>query len=335
MGLDNSCIDLKRVDLPLITFALFAYNQENYVGEAIAAALSQTYEPLEIILSDDCSSDRTFEIMQRAAAEYKGLHRIVLNCNSQNLNIGEHVNAVAKLASGDLIVLAAGDDISLPTRTEKLLNRWLEIGSPPAVLCSDFEAMDAVSKLVELPREAIYRGIYSKQAMAAGDIRVLGATTAVSRQIFSDLPSIDSSVRHEDRVLPFRAMLLGGTVSLVDEKLVRYRVEGGISRDKVISAHDYLFKHLPTLLSRMLPDAKQRLADLEFAAPNDLVLRQACLRTIADHEAGLGITQRRGVRIERALFLGLRNGARPAWLFQLYLKRRLYPLFDLYFSYRY
>ena len=319
---------------PLVTFALFAFNQEQYVGDAIAAAFAQSYSPLEIILSDDFSSDKTFEIMQRAAAEYKGPHRIVLNRNLQNLNIGGHVNAVAKLASGDLIVLAAGDDISMPLRAEKLLNRWLEIGSPPAVLCSDFEPMDAASRLVELLRESTYRGAYCKHAMAAGDIRVLGATTAVSRQVFSALPPLDSSVRHEDRVLPFRAMLLGGTVSLVDEKLVRYRVDGGISRGKVTSAHDYLFKQLPAQLTRTLPDARQRLVDLEVVGPNDLALRQVLLRTIANHEAGLGVIQRRGVGIEWALLSGLRNSARPVWLLKLYLKRRLYPLFDLYFHYK-
>lgn len=52
-------------DQPLVTFALFAYNQEQYIREAVEGAFSQTYKPLEIILSDDCSRDRTFEIPLR------------------------------------------------------------------------------------------------------------------------------------------------------------------------------------------------------------------------------------------------------------------------------
>ena len=43
---------------PLVTFALFAYNQEKYIREAVEGAFSQTYEPLEIILSDDYSPVR-------------------------------------------------------------------------------------------------------------------------------------------------------------------------------------------------------------------------------------------------------------------------------------
>lgn len=48
-------------ECPLVTFALFTFNQQEYVRDAIEGAFSQTYEPLEIILSDNCSSDRTFE----------------------------------------------------------------------------------------------------------------------------------------------------------------------------------------------------------------------------------------------------------------------------------
>ena len=62
----------------LVTFALFAYNQEKFIREAVEGAFSQTYEPLEIILSDDYSSDRTFEIIERMAAEYTGPHRVIV-----------------------------------------------------------------------------------------------------------------------------------------------------------------------------------------------------------------------------------------------------------------
>lgn len=59
----------KDQDRPLVTFALIAYDQERFIREAVEGAFSQTYSPLEIILSDDCSSDRTFEIIKDVAAE--------------------------------------------------------------------------------------------------------------------------------------------------------------------------------------------------------------------------------------------------------------------------
>ena len=60
---------------PLVTFALLAYNQERFVREAVRAAFEQTYRPLEIILSDDCSQDGTFEVLMNMAQSYTGPHK--------------------------------------------------------------------------------------------------------------------------------------------------------------------------------------------------------------------------------------------------------------------
>ena len=104
-------------DKPLVTFAVIAYNQERFIREAVEGAFAQTYSPLEIILSDDGSSDKTFDVMQALVAKYDGPHHVMLNRNSKNLGLAGHVNHIMERATGDIIVLAAGDDISRPERT--------------------------------------------------------------------------------------------------------------------------------------------------------------------------------------------------------------------------
>lgn len=111
----------ETTERPLVTFALFAYNQEKYIREAVEGAFSQTYEPLEIILSDDCSTDRTFEIMQEMAAEYKRPHRVIARQSHDNRGLGRHIADVAEMAMGKYIIVAAGDDISLPERTTEMV----------------------------------------------------------------------------------------------------------------------------------------------------------------------------------------------------------------------
>ena len=60
--------DTTQYAQPLVSFILLGYNQEKFIREAISAAFSQIYSPLEIILSDDCSLvDDTFEIMKEMA----------------------------------------------------------------------------------------------------------------------------------------------------------------------------------------------------------------------------------------------------------------------------
>jgi glycosyltransferase involved in cell wall biosynthesis len=281
---------------PLVTFVLYAYNQEACIAKAVASAFSQTYSPLEIILSDDCSSDRTFELMQGAAAEYKGPHAVVLNRNDRNFSIGDHVNAVARLISGSFVVMAGGDDVSVPERTHRLVRRWLDLSRPTVVMYSDFAPINIDSLPVELLDESIYRGPHSLEDMARGQLRVLGATEAVTRDVFSSFPPFGSSVVHEDRVLPFRALLLGGRIELVDEKLVRYRVDGGLSRMRIETAREFLHEYVPKVSVRTLPDAIQRLDDLKYAKPGDVLLRKLCSATIATHEACLALIKARARR---------------------------------------
>jgi len=110
-----------ETDRPLVTFALFAYNQESFTREAMAGALAQTYSSLEIILSEDCSTDLTFKIIQEMADIYRGPHRVILSRNPINLNIGGHVAHVFDKASGEIIVATAGDDVSAPYRTATIV----------------------------------------------------------------------------------------------------------------------------------------------------------------------------------------------------------------------
>src|SRR5215470_18905066 len=104
----------QRPAKPLVTFYVMAYNQARFIREAVEGALAQTYSPLEIVLSDDCSWDGTFEVMRDAVKGYSGPHTVILNRNPRNLGLSEHVNRIIELARGDLIIAADGDDVSSP-----------------------------------------------------------------------------------------------------------------------------------------------------------------------------------------------------------------------------
>ena len=115
-------------DRPLVSMLLIAYHQQATVAEAIAGALAQTYSPLEILVSDDASGDGTWAAMQAAVAGYTGPHRVVLNRNPHNLGIGAHLSMLAARAQGELLFVAAGDDVSLPERCERCVAAWLAEG---------------------------------------------------------------------------------------------------------------------------------------------------------------------------------------------------------------
>ena len=125
---------------PLVTFAIVAYNQEEYIREAVEAAFSQEYTPLEIIISDDGSSDKTNEIINVLVKNYNGPHHVKAVQTKSNEGVMSHVLSVVKISHGELIVLAAGDDVSRPNRVQTLFDSWSKSGA--WALFSNFDRMN-------------------------------------------------------------------------------------------------------------------------------------------------------------------------------------------------
>lgn len=203
---------------PLVTFALFAYNQEKYIREAIEGALAQTYEPLEIILTDDCSTDGTFTIMEEMAHNYEGTHSIKVRKNSSNKGTLAHVIEVAQEAQGTIFVVAAGDDISLPQRTEIIVSFFLN---------GDFYAASSHDLIIDEngverdldPGRIALRGEWHNENSAW----IHGATAAYSTKFIANLHTPKEKILYEDMVFTDLLSLMNKKAALIKIPLVKYR----------------------------------------------------------------------------------------------------------------
>ena len=98
----------------LVSFCLITYNQESYIADAINGAFNQDYDNLEIIISDDGSTDRSESII----LDYQSKNpKIVYVKNETNIKLIETLNKGVRMANGKYIVRMDADDISLPTKT--------------------------------------------------------------------------------------------------------------------------------------------------------------------------------------------------------------------------
>lgn len=232
-----------------ITLFVYAYNHEVYIANAIDAALSQSYTNLEIILSDDNSTDSTFEIMESKAKAYKGPHKIVLNKNEQNLGISGHLNKIMTLGSGDWFVLAAGDDISFPNRVEKIVEL---ITREPDIMSfnSGFETINENGNSIG------YHGFDRNK------FYVTGATGAWNRKLFDLFGPITQSTTAEDVVIPFRAMLLG-KLMLINDATIYYREHTNSISNPLYMNHLCSQQHFNKICHQLVNACEQRLLDME------------------------------------------------------------------------
>lgn len=200
----------KDTDRPLATFALLAYNQEQYIREAVEGAFAQNYEPLEIILSDDCSSDQTFEIIREMAATYRGPHKLEIRKNEENLGIAEHVNQIFKAANGAFIALAAGDDISLNHRVEHTVTELLK--EPSASFCEcaylpmDQNAQPYQGEKSVSPSE---RSICLEELIKDKVKGLIGAARTYRKTTIEMFPPLARKCPTEDSTLVLRCLLTG------------------------------------------------------------------------------------------------------------------------------
>lgn len=221
---------------PLLTLALVTYNQEKFIAQAVQSAFDQTYSPLEVILSDDASTDGTFDILSKMASRYRGPHRIILNRNEQNVGLARHMNQIARLAQGELVVAAAGDDISLPERIEILFKAWNDSGRRATCLHSRVAHIDPEGRPTQPPAwehlgEPTYRIIAQPvsplQYVKSQQPDVLGCTCAWAPSLFKTFGELPQDVIHEDNAIVLRALLANGSILFIDTPLVQYRVHGG------------------------------------------------------------------------------------------------------------
>lgn len=213
---------------PVVSLLLIAYNQQATIGESVAGALSQTYSPLEIVISDDASSDDTWEHIQRAVEGYLGPHQVILNCNKHNLGIGAHLSRLVELSRGELLFVAHGDDVSLPHRCERVVEAWLASNRRLDLIASELTDIDEYGKThgrITPSDLATYRNAADWLAQPP---YVVGAAQAWTRRVFERFGPLPPGVVAEDLIMAFRAIVSGGAMTL-NEPLVRYR-RGGISR---------------------------------------------------------------------------------------------------------
>lgn len=299
-----------------ISFLLVTYQAEATIAAALGAALAQEGEPLDIVLTDDASRDRTFAIAEELAAAYRGPHRVRCFRNPANLGLIGNVRAGMARCEGGLVVLAAGDDRSVPERARCLAEAWRAAGSPDAALVySEIVPVGEDGTPVQGWGERVARPPWTLERLAEGGNGPLGASCAITARLVTDPEPVDDTIRHEDRVFPFRALLLGGVMLFVDRPLVEYQTSGGVSRHVATSRRDWLTRVLARYHTATLPDARRRLRDAELAgAPSAIVAR--CRKRVREQEALLALAS--GAPVLPTLARAIAAGAPPlpllAWV---------------------
>jgi glycosyltransferase involved in cell wall biosynthesis len=265
---------------PRASLLLIAFNQEETVGEALRSCLAQVSERLDIVCSDDASSDGTYAVLQRIAAEYSGPHVVTVRRNAVNLGIGGHYNELVDQTTTDLLITAAGDDISEPDRVARLLAAWDASGRRADLVSSHVADMAADGTLHGVLKVADLAAYRSVADWIAKRPRVIGAGHAFTRRMMRRFGPLDPMLRYEDQIMAFRAIASGGGVT-VAAPLVRYRRGGHSGRREFKTAAEIAaWRH--GRLAQEIAERRQLMDDAQVAG---------CGAAVAEALEGLRLRQ--------------------------------------------
>lgn len=110
----------------LVSIAMATFNGEKYLSQQLDSIIQQTYRPIEVVIVDDESSDRTIEIIQSYIERYSF---ISLHQNPQNIGVVATFNQAISLCKGEFVALSDQDDVWFDNKVEVLVSNigdnWL------------------------------------------------------------------------------------------------------------------------------------------------------------------------------------------------------------------
>ena len=175
----------------LVSIVCPTYNCERFVKKTISSVLNQKYENFELLIIDDCSSDKTVDIVKSIKDK-----RIKLFVNNKNSGAAYSRNKALALAKGDYIAFLDGDDLWAEDKLEKQI-AFMEKNN---VMFSytDYELIDEHDQSLGVyytgPRKVTYRKFLH--------IDYVGTSTVVyKREIYPDLKIPDDIFKRNDDAL--------------------------------------------------------------------------------------------------------------------------------------
>ena len=217
--------------MPLVSVAVITYNSSKYVLETLESIKEQTYQNIELIVSDDCSTDNTVQICKEWIEKNKPRFvRTQVVTVEKNTGVSANCNRAEDACQGEWVKLIAGDDLLLPNCIQDYVEY---VGNKQDAYCvfGKIEIFDNRNKIIQndkWPDYSIFE-LNSPQNQYEYIIRK-GNGIPASTCFYNRMKMIELGVRCDERI-PFiedrprwlQLLKKGVLLYYMDKTVVRYR----------------------------------------------------------------------------------------------------------------
>lgn len=218
------------METSLVSIITPSFNSENFIADTIQSVQNQTYQNWEMIIVDDCSTDKTISIIEQFVINDSRIRFFQLEKNS---GAGVARETALSKATGDYISFLDADDLWKPLKLEKQL-QFLKDNKSPFTFsfydCID-EVGNSLNKRVEAPRNLSYRQLFF--------CNYVGNLTGIYDRHYFGKIAISSTRKRQDWMVWLTILKKIKKAKPVPESLAFYRI-----RDNSLSASKVdLLKH--------------------------------------------------------------------------------------------
>lgn len=206
---------MKSYENKLVSVIIPVYNAEKYISETIESVLNQTYQEIEIVIVDDCSNDKSRQIIENYAVNYSN---IVFHTQDKNYGAAVARNKALRIARGRYVAFLDSDDLWYPQKIERQL-KFMKNNNAPICFTS-IEMIDEKNNLIKGKRDV--RKIVNYKFLLKNTM-IATSTVVIDRNTIGDfqMPNIRSG---QDYATWLQLMRNGTNAYGLNEVLVKYRV---------------------------------------------------------------------------------------------------------------
>lgn len=200
----------------LISIIMAAYNAENTIGQAITSVIQQTYTDFELIIINDCSTDRTVDVINEFI---KRDTRIILINNSKNMGVSYTRKHGLDEAKGSWIAILDSDDLWLPEKLAKQVEFQKKTNADLLYTGSGFMNVDGkqINWKLNVPEVITYRQLLKQN--------ILSNSSALVRKDLYEKYYVVGDDMHEDFAIWLQILRNGIKAYGINEPLLIYRLD--------------------------------------------------------------------------------------------------------------
>jgi glycosyltransferase involved in cell wall biosynthesis len=221
----------KVIESPLISVLLSVYNDDKNIKTSIDSILSQSYKNIELLVMDDCSTDKTYDILKDIKDRRLRIFR-----NKDNKGLTKSLNILIKKSKGQILARQDSDDISLPTRLEvqfeNLHNLQLDGCTTRAYIKNSKRSIPRLSHLLPLSFVIKYKNPF------------IHGTLMVKKSAVIDVGMYDENIIYaQDYKLFIELLKKNYKIKILKKKLYVLNMENNISSLRK-EEQQYFFKKI-------------------------------------------------------------------------------------------